>query len=533
MKDKRFINAAFQEFQYIIKSFLAPIVNGGSLECEGINFYCAFNNYDNVNIQEYISNFNDISIVTGKSICEWLNGKSDYCAILNVPVQSTLWFRVSKKNPPFTIGIKLSNIDSTYPVHLLSAILRELIYTGKYSYSNNGDISFTGSNQYHDNSYTTYKNEIYKIALERGICRSLDNSGYLYTLVVNCRLWAQRTYEGSHRGLCLLYDSKLVDDSGKCTYENINLQQKLYAILASGDNSTLIFNQTGLVSHTELTDCDICTKFEHEIGNVYIPYVTRKDDLRVLFAPNGYEKLASQCDGQKQAVALTTRGDVLIFHYWQVMYCWRNGKWYMNDFYSFSLLVQNIDINDYFIQRLLYGTCLDVSFGYTGGCLAIIHDSIDDAQLCLDLHQSDYFNCVDDSVIEKDDWFPTCLNWSKDDYKNQEKYERLVTLRKIVKNNNFYMLTRKIRQELLGIDGATIIRKNGQILGIGVVVKQSTGSSHGAREAAARKLAQFGLAIKISSDGDVECWAAAKENLGDINKPAKKVYQLGKLQGKL
>jgi DNA integrity scanning protein DisA with diadenylate cyclase activity len=60
-----------------------------------------------------------------------------------------------------------------------------------------------------------------------------------------------------------------------------------------------------------------------------------------------------------------------------------------------------------------------------------------------------------------------------------------------------------MRQELLSMDGATILRHTGEVVTAGAIVRVPGGSSGGGRRAAAMQLSKLGLAIKISEDGPI------------------------------
>ncbi len=47
---------------------------------------------------------------------------------------------------------------------------------------------------------------------------------------------------------------------------------------------------------------------------------------------------------------------------------------------------------------------------------------------------------------------------------------------------------------------------NGDILSVGAIIQNESGSYGGGRGAAARKLSNYGFAIKISTDGYIECY---------------------------
>ena len=87
-----------------------------------------------------------------------------------------------------------------------------------------------------------------------------------------------------------------------------------------------------------------------------------------------------------------------------------------------------------------------------------------------------------------------------------EKADKACALVKIVGDKKFHELDRKLRAELLGIDGATVIDYDGNILCIGAIVEIEAGSSGGGRLAAARTLAKYGVSIKISMDSTISCY---------------------------
>jgi DNA integrity scanning protein DisA with diadenylate cyclase activity len=61
------------------------------------------------------------------------------------------------------------------------------------------------------------------------------------------------------------------------------------------------------------------------------------------------------------------------------------------------------------------------------------------------------------------------------------------------------------RSELSGLDGATIMDEDGNLLAVGAIIRNDAGSSGGGRGSAAKKLSKYGgFSIKISTDGYIE-----------------------------
>ena len=86
----------------------------------------------------------------------------------------------------------------------------------------------------------------------------------------------------------------------------------------------------------------------------------------------------------------------------------------------------------------------------------------------------------------------------------------------------FQDIPRKLRQELVGIDGATIVDERGELLCVGAIIEIPGGSTGGGgRTAAAKAIAKYGLGIKISNDGKIQYWK--KREPGD----EEPVYTIG------
>ena len=84
-----------------------------------------------------------------------------------------------------------------------------------------------------------------------------------------------------------------------------------------------------------------------------------------------------------------------------------------------------------------------------------------------------------------------------------EKCFKVMALRKIIAGKPFHMLNRRLRQEIVSMDGATIVDADGTIIATGAILKIEAGSEGGGRLAAAMTLAKYGISIKISQDGTI------------------------------
>ena len=151
------------------------------------------------------------------------------------------------------------------------------------------------------------------------------------------------------------------------------------------------------------------------------------------------------------------------------------------------------------IAKEIYLSILDVSFSHTGGSIAII--------------DKEYTEKVKNEYIFRDDL-------DRVDQKDEKKQilKRLIEAGVGNEYRLFHILDRKLRQDLLSLDGATVIDSYGKILSIGSIVKISGGSDEGGRTAATKQLACYGLGIKVSEDGHITAYGRNKDEPSYIEK---------------
>ena len=125
------------------------------------------------------------------------------------------------------------------------------------------------------------------------------------------------------------------------------------------------------------------------------------------------------------------------------------------------------------LQRAIYESCLDVSFGRSGGCIGVVRAGM--------------MNDVAD-VVSADDLISKRLTTKSQFFSS-------------VLDGRFQDIDRGLRQELLSVDGATIVNHVGEIIAVGAILKVPAGSIGGGRMAAAKAVSDLGLGVKISEDG--------------------------------
>jgi hypothetical protein len=192
------------------------------------------------------------------------------------------------------------------------------------------------------------------------------------------------------------------------------------------------------------------------------------------FAPDRFRAIASWATGNRVAVCLTRSGEILLFANERLVFARRSGIWHFlkHD----SILSQMGCPRSEDVRRAIYESCLDASFARTGACVAVVTSG--------NRHRVSRY--VDDKdLIER-------LLSRKARFMN-----RLI-------GTEFQRLNRRLRQELLAIDGAIVIGDEGPILAVGAIVRVPGGSTGGGRLAAAKALSSLGLGIKVSQDGGIQ-----------------------------
>ncbi len=207
-----------------------------------------------------------------------------------------------------------------------------------------------------------------------------------------------------------------------------------------------------------------------------------------MFAPSRFAPVASWAKDGKVAICLTRTGDIVVFKFGRLYAARRGSKWMV---FSHSPVITQMslpNIPDH--RKAVYASCLDVSFAHTGGCIGVV--------------RSDKVNRLK-SVVENRD----CVG------SESVKGKYLAT----TIGQPFHLLPRPTRQDLLSMDGALILDSNCEVLAVGAIVSVPGGSIGGGRLAAAIKLRELGLGIKISQDGPITGFHMNSRMDGDRVRP--------------
>jgi hypothetical protein len=194
------------------------------------------------------------------------------------------------------------------------------------------------------------------------------------------------------------------------------------------------------------------------------------------FAPYRQGAMANWARDGRVALVLNRLGEILILKDGKLLFARRSGRWHFLTHESISAQMggpQNLGL-----RQAVYESCLDASFARTGACIGLITST----------HAAE----VGTVVSKAEDRLSPAVS------------VKAKAVARMVDGKTFQQLDRRLRQELLAIDGATVLTNDGGILAVGAILRIEGGSTGGGRLAAARALAQLGVGIKVSQDGGIQ-----------------------------
>ena len=282
--------------------------------------------------------------------------------------------------------------------------------------------------------------------------------------------WAQQTYEGDRIAFSVGFDPAASDSA--IEFNDIQAEDFL-KVLSNGHDTLLVLNPNGqLVGHE----------------TIVLPASTV--DLMSPIRFEGVAKWTSDGAG-RIAITLNRNGEILAFKQGALMFARRRGDWryFAHDSviacFVNGALARNSSAE---LRREIYRTALDAAFARSGACIGVTNAASKQKAL--------------DSLIDPNDQL-----------RHDERGSKAKAMAVLIGNRRFQELDRRLRLELVSIDGATVLDHEGAILAVGAILKIGPGSSGGGgREAASRELARFGLGIKVSNDGYIR----ARNRAGDV-----------------
>lgn len=348
-----------------------------------------------------------------------------------------------------------------------------------------------------------YKKGLKNLIIEKAICRSLSNScaKTLAIILSEMNYWSQRTYEGKRTTLgCIVNNKKIGSKTNQNLHVSKLFEKDFTALLSDGRNSFIEISADGFF-----------------VDHIYYSKVIDYS----LYAPYENLELANLASGSKIGICLNSEGEVLIFKNKSLVFAKKSGVWIC---FSHEEIVGKLaehagEYED--VRKAIYLSALDTSFNRCGGC--IVHVNSGDSTNVLkhidiaDVLVKDCFDYMQQEKINQSFFVKVDDNNSPikqfDEFLFEERSAKSAALIKLIRGRKFQELDRKFRQEIIAIDGATVIDYDGTIIAAGAIIKIEAGSSGGGRLAAAKTLSNYGISIKISNDGSMQGFKIDKNKL--------------------
>ena len=302
----------------------------------------------------------------------------------------------------------------------------------------------------HDAAAPQYRAELFTFLPSRAIARHLGGLDAVSQILRQFEIWSARTYEGGAITSSIGIDP---DASGHGNNLNEIFDQDFSAVISNGFDTLLVVTP----------DCEVSGSGQltaNQIGLDYVPY--------------RLNAIADWASGERIALVLNRLGEQMIFRNKRLVFAKRRGEW---QFYAHEMYLRQLQPpQNRALREAIYQSCLDISFARTGGCIIVIRSgSIDEVGALVSDH--DLLEGRNPSIKAK-------------------------TIQAMV-GGKLQDLDRRLRQELLALDGAMVLDHTGNIVAAGAIISVPGGSEGGGRTAAAKKGSGLGLGIKISEDGGI------------------------------
>lgn len=359
-------------------------------------------------------------------------------------------------------------------------------------------------------SYLHLRNE-FSFIIQKTVCEWITDghkkSNSIEYLISMLEDWKSKTYEGKNVNFAFVVDlDKHSNEKDKHLYFDEFLKEEYSATFSDGITSAIVLNQDlEFVKYRSITS----EKIDHDYS----------------VGPLRFADILNNFVDDKIGVILLTNGDIIIAKDKGIKLVKREGKWlnFSKDVFA-SFVSALLDKKDDELFKTLveeiYLSALDVSFAHSGGIIAYILDEkekqITEPNLYIKLVSNESIDDIDKPILHFIDNlsigikpFDELIKINDSYFNTSQNKKRMLKrefLQKVTGNSSFVKLDRRLRTELISMDGATIIKENGKLLAVGAIIQNDSGSYGGGRGAAARKLSNYGFAIKISTDGYIECY---------------------------
>ncbi|TLM66286.1 MAG: hypothetical protein FDZ69_06505 [Deltaproteobacteria bacterium] len=374
--------------------------------------------------------------------------------LLAAPVESTPQRqRVALMNP-CTIRFKVAKEDD-YQLLLHRSQKFGLVREGLVTEKNVVDAFVDVVREIEPGLETSYRADLLSTFQRRVVVKAIGETraqGALLEAIDQLALWATRLYEG--KPIVAAFGFVPDPEGGSSSLLDI-CKEDFGAVMSNGFDTLLVFDFQGrLIGHESLP----------------LPETTPS------FTPYRQGQIAAWASGGRIALVLNRLGEILVFKDQQLLFARRSGVWHFLTHRPILTQMARPDREE--VRLAIYESALDASFARTGACIGVVTSR----------HMR-----IWQGVAPK-----------TDDHLDATEPPKARALAKMVDGQLFQNLDRRLRQELLAIDGATMLSPTGKILAVGAILRVDGGSSGGGRLAAAKALSSLGLGIKVSQDGGIK-----------------------------
>ena len=215
------------------------------------------------------------------------------------------------------------------------------------------------------------------------------------------------------------------------------------------------------------------------------------------YYPEWAEEMAKASRDDKCGISLSRQGDILVFDSGTLRFTYRYGLWqYWNHRHLVTLLKERARAQRVKptvlgkVVATIYRATIDVAFRRGGGLFVVLRNR-------QNLRQ----------IVRRGDALG-------DDGRDDADYQ----LDECVRGRTILSIPRSVLVDLASLDGSVVIDNAGTILAYGAILdpkrRGTLRGTEGSRTKAAVGASNYGLAVKISSDGDVTVYHQGREFIG-------------------
>jgi hypothetical protein len=295
------------------------------------------------------------------------------------------------------------------------------------------------------------------------------------SVLESLRTLSEQSYENKALTFGCLFKPNVVSGTGGVQFPQPFLGSKKYKALSDGFRTAYQISSDGKV--LDFVDLE---RFGASKGTHYFP--------------DWATALARATRGRTCGIALSRQGDILVFDRGTLRLTYRRGRWqYWNHSHLVKLLSDTARAQHVLpsirgsVVGAIYRAALDVSFRRSGGLFVILRSR----DRLRDLVR------VGDAIGDK----------------RRRPIDR--EFDEVLQYRTILDLSRNLIVELASIDGAIVLANSGEVLAYGAVLEpKKVGrirGTEGSRTKAAIGASNYGLALKISSDGDIAIYHRGDE----------------------